>query len=83
MVMRSIMISYVCSSNLTSPPPIIYLPKNNNQMGLYEFSIKKKVKKGELSKALTLTFILLTINGVEIKTKRISLTSKNFIVSFN
>ena len=78
------MISYVCSSNLTSPPPIIYLPKNNNQMGFYEFSIKKKVKKkGELSKAMTLTFILLTKNGVEIKTKRMSLTSKIFVVSFN
>ena len=39
------MIHYVRSSNPTSPLPIIYLPKNNNQMGWYEFSIKKKVKK--------------------------------------
>ena len=39
------MIHYVRSSNPTSPLPIIYLAKNNNQMGWYEFSIKKKVKK--------------------------------------
>ena len=68
------MISYVCSSNPISPLPIIYLFKNINQMGRYEFSIKKKKKKkSELSKAMTLTFILLTKNGVEIKTKRMSL----------
>ena len=73
MVMISIIICYVRSSNPISPLPIIYLPKNNNQMGFYEFSIKKK---GELSKAMTLTFILLTKNGVEIKTKRMSLTVK-------
>lgn len=78
------MIHYVCSSNPISPLPIIYLPKNNNQKGWYEFSIKKKVKKkGELSKAMTLTFLLLTKNGVEIKTKRMSLTSKNLFVCFN
>ena len=84
MVMISIIICYVRNSNPISPLPIIYLPKNNNQMGFYEFSIKKKVKKkGELSKAMTLTFILLTKNGVEIKTKRMSLTRKNLVVSFN
>ena len=75
-----IIICYVRNSNPISPLPIIYLPKNNNQMGFYEFSIKKK---GELSKAMTLTFILLTKNGVEIKTKRMSLTRKNLVVSFN
>ena len=80
MVMISIIICYVRSSNPIFPLPIIYLPKNNNQMGFYEFSIKKK---GELSKAMTLTFILLTKNGVEIKTKRMSLTRKNLVVSFN
>ena len=80
MVMISIIICYVRNSNPISPLPIIYLPKNNNQMGFYEFSIKKK---GELSKAMTLTFILLTKNGVEIKTKRMSLTRKNLVVSFN
>ena len=80
MVMISIIICYVRNSNHISPLPIIYLPKNNNQMGFYEFSIKKK---GELSKAMTLTFILLTKNGVEIKTKRMSLTRKNLVVSFN
>ena len=46
-------------------------------------ALKRRLKKVELSKAVTLTFILLTINGVEIKTKRMSLTSKNFVVSFN
>ena len=80
MVMIFIIICYVRNSNPISPLPIIYLPKNNNQMGFYEFSIKKK---GELSKAMTLTFILLTKNGVEIKTKRMSLTRKNLVVSFN
>ena len=36
------MIHYVRSSNPTSPLPIIYLPKNNNQMDGMSLALKRR-----------------------------------------